>query len=662
MQQPQTRPLLGDSVSSTTSPNARRSNPVAVLTHQQLQQLQQLQAQNSTGQPLTFALQQSSSNTQEQGNGSNTGNHIVYLNQLSQLNQNTINPTGTGMGLPPAGPAFGVGLNMGMPLSLLNTSLTSLTSNVITTSNPLLNIGLSGINPGLNTLNALNTSLNSNLPSNSISNGLAGLAQDINAINSGINRLNTLNSSAINSGLSNINSGLTSVNPALTNLNSNLNQNFTTLNANVGEANSGISNLNTLNTSHSTSTSTINQQNFNRSLNVLATGLTSNNLNSCNTSFPFQTIQSIQNLAPHIVGSSVAQVPISQHPNSSVASISHNSNLATALSSNVFTSTSSTPILSTTASANQQSNVSHNQNIHLGTMHTSQPAVSATISHFSTNDPTNTLSHVSHTSGFQAQRQFAQAPNSGLSASINIGGNQTTNTVKTVQNIQTQNVSSPGSPFSIPLKSPASNIAPPTPSPSPNRLLLRSPASNSIQSNRNSPSPVATSTANSNFSMQLQSPMQSPLSVGPIQSPAPSPYPPAKSPHHLGTGNSLNSRSPAPGGSPGPPVVRPNTPILQQGMQVLQIIGTPQGYQQTSSQLVTRAHLFGNQQIQIATAKPAKQPPQILPKPPNQQGVATQQKQRVTTTITNQVINYFIQLQLHELNRFYYTVCAFNII
>ena len=73
-------------------------------------------------------------------------------------------------------------------------------------------------------------------------------------------------------------------------------------------------------------------------------------------------------------------------------------------------------------------------------------------------------------------------------------------------------------------------------------------------------------------------------------------------------------------------------------MQVLQIIhGTPQGYQQASQQLVTRAHLFGNQQIQIAAAKPPKQPPQILPKPATPQGVTTQQKQRVTTTITSQV-------------------------
>ncbi|KAG8041396.1 hypothetical protein G9C98_002384 [Cotesia typhae] len=628
MQQPQTRPLLGDSVSSTTSPTTRRGNSVTVLTHQQLQQIQQLQAHNSTGQQLTFALQQSSNNGQDQANGSATGNHIVYLNQLSQLNQNTINQSGTGMGLPPAGPTFGVGLNMGLPLSLLNTSLTSLTSNVITTSNPLLNIGLpSSINPGittvntdLNTLNAINSTLNSNLPSNSITNGLAGLAQDINAINSGINRLNTLNSS----GLSNINSGLSA----------NLNQNFATLNANVGENNSGLSNL----SSHTSQSSSSINQNFSRSLNVLA-GITPSSLNSCNTNFPFQTIQSIQSIAPHIVGSSVNQVPssaIQQHSNSSGVSISHSSNLA--LSSNVYTSTSNTPILSTTASANQSSNVTHNQSIHLGVMHTNQPNVSA--SHFSTvNDSINTLSHISaigssHNTGFQ-QRQFSQAQNSNL-GSINISGNQTSNTVKTVQNIQSQNVSSPGSPFSMPLKSPASNIAPPTPSPSPNRVLLRSPASNSIQSNRNSPSPVATS--NSNFSMQLQSPMQSPMSVGQIQSPAPSPYPPAKSPHHLGSNTTLNNRSPAPGGSPGPPVVRPNTPILQQGMQVLQIIGTPQGYQQASSQLVTRTHLFGNQQIQIAATKPAKQPPQILPKPPNQQGVATQQKQRVTTTITNQVI------------------------
>lgn len=88
--------------------------------------------------------------------------------------------------------------------------------------------------------------------------------------------------------------------------------------------------------------------------------------------------------------------------------------------------------------------------------------------------------------------------------------------------------------------------------------------------------------------------------------------------------------------------VRPNTPIaLQQGnLQVLQIIhGTPPGYQSTPAQLVaTRAHLFGNQQIQIAATKPSKQPPQILPKPPNQQVATSQQKpQRATTTITNQV-------------------------
>lgn len=73
-------------------------------------------------------------------------------------------------------------------------------------------------------------------------------------------------------------------------------------------------------------------------------------------------------------------------------------------------------------------------------------------------------------------------------------------------------------------------------------------------------------------------------------------------------------------------------------MQVLQIIhGTSQGYQQ-APQLVTRTHLYGNQQIQIApSTKPSKQPPQILPKPPLQQTNMAQQKQRVTTSITNQV-------------------------
>lgn len=122
---------------------------------------------------------------QDQGNGSTTGNHIVYVNQLNHLNQGTINPSGTGMGLPPATPTFGVGLNMGLPLSLLNTSLTSLTSNVITTSNPLLNLGLPSINtglttinPSLNHLNAINSNLTSNIGSNSINNGLSGLGQD----------------------------------------------------------------------------------------------------------------------------------------------------------------------------------------------------------------------------------------------------------------------------------------------------------------------------------------------------------------------------------------------------------------------------------------------------------------------------------------------------
>ncbi|XP_031366620.1 mucin-5AC-like isoform X2 [Apis dorsata] len=661
MQQPQSRPLLGDSVSSTTSPTARRNNPVAVLTHQQLQQLQ---AQNSSGQSLTFALQQTSNNPQDQGNGSTTGNHIVYVNQLNHLNQGTINPSGTGMGLPPATPTFGVGLNMGLPLSLLNTSLTSLTSNVITTSNPLLNLGLPNINtglttinPSLNHLNTINSNLTSNIGSNSINNGLSGLGQDINSINTGINRLNTLNSTNINSGLPSVNTGITNVNQNLTSLNSNINQNVTSLSTNFTSPGSGVSGLTTINPNINTNlTTTSINQGLNRSINALTTGLTQTSLNSSSTQFPFQTIQSIQSIAPHIVGSNIAHVPssaISQHPNSNVSTISQISNTGTLTSSSIFTSTSSEPIHSTTTNVNHTSNVNLTTNIsHLGTMHSNLSNVSTSVQHISaSNEPNMSLSHTSSLSssqstGFQPQRQYSQGINPGLSSSVTLTGSSqpsnvvsTINTVKSMQNIQSQNISSPSSPFSIPLKSPASNIAPPTPSPSPNRLLLRSPASNSIQSNRNSPSPVGTSTSNNNFNIQMQSPMQSPMSVSQIQSPVLSPYPPAKSPHLLSGNNSLNNRSPAPGGSPGPPVVRPNTPILQQGMQVLQIIhGTPQGYQSTPTQLVTRTHLIGNQQIQIAATKPAKQPPQILPKPPNQQAAGSQQKQqRVTTTITNQV-------------------------
>ncbi|XP_011873442.1 PREDICTED: mucin-17 isoform X2 [Vollenhovia emeryi] len=668
MQQPQSRPLLGDSVSSTTSPNAR-NNPVTVLTPQQLQQLQQLQAQNSSGQSLTFALQQTSNNPQEPGNGSATGNHIVYVNQLNQLNQSTINPSGTGMGLPPATPTFGVGLNMGLPLSLLNTSLTSLTSNVITTSNPLLNLGLPSIstglttiNPNLNHLNAINSNLTSNIGSNNINSSLSNLGQDLNSINAGvntgINRLSTINSTNINSGLSGVSAGLTG--PNLTSLNSSsVNQNLTTLNTNLTVANSGVSGL-SVNPNTNLATASINSgvnQGLNRSANALAaTGLTPTSLNSSSAQFPFQTIQSIQNIAPHIVASSnIAHVPnsaISQHPNSNISQISNSGTLSS--SSSIFTSTPSESIHATTANVNHASNVNLTTNIpHLGTMHSNLSNISTSnVQHISApNEPTMSLSHVSSLSssqstGFQPQRQYSQGISPGLSASVALTGTtqpsnvvSTMNTVKSMQNIQGQNISSPGSPFSIPLKSPASNIAPPTPSPSPNRVILRSPASNSIQSNRNSPSPVSTSTSNSNFNMQMQSPMQSPMSVSQIQSPVLSPYPPAKSPHLLSGNSSLNNRSPAPGGSPGPPVVRPNTPILQQGMQVLQIIhGTPQGYQSTPTQLVTRTQLFGNQQIQIAANKPTKQPPQILPKPPNQQTNTSQQKsQRVTTTITNQV-------------------------
>ncbi|XP_019884577.1 uncharacterized protein DDB_G0283357 isoform X5 [Camponotus floridanus] len=517
MQQPQSRPLLGDSVSSTTSPNARpRNNPVAVLTQQQLQQLQQLQAQNTSGQSLTFALQQTSSNTQEQGNGSTTGNHIVYVNQLNQLNQSTINPSGTGMGLPPATPTFGVGLNMGLPLSLLNTSLTSLTSNVITTSNPLLNLGLpsintglTAINPSLNHLNAINSNLTSNIGSNNINNSLSNLGQDLNSINTGvntgINRLNTINSTNINSGLSGVNAGLTGVNPNLTNLNSsNVNQNLT-LNTNLTATNSGVSGLPAINPNTNLTTTSINSgvnQGLNRSINALATGLTPTSLNSSSAQFPFQTIQSIQSIAPHIVGSSnIAHVPnsaISQHPNSNISTISQISNSGTLTSSSIFTSTPSESIHTTTANVNHASNVNLTTNIpHLGTMHANLSNISTSNVHISaSNEPTMSLSHVSSLSssqstGFQPQRQYSQGLNPGLSASVALTG--------TTQ---------------------PSNV----------------------------------------------------------------------------------------------------------------------GYQSTPTQLVTRTQLFGNQQIQIAATKPAKQPPQILPKPPNQQATTSQQKpQRATTTITNQV-------------------------
>ncbi|XP_071640486.1 uncharacterized protein [Temnothorax longispinosus] len=537
MQQPQSRPLLGDSVSSTTSPNARHNNPVTVLTQQQLQQLQQLQAQNSSGQSLTFALQQTSNNPQEQGNGSATGNHIVYVNQLNQLNQSTINPSGTGMGLPPATPTFGVGLNMGLPLSLsLNTSLTSLTSNVITTSNPLLNLGLpsistglTAINPSLNQLNAIN----SNIGSNSINNSLSNLGQDLNSINTGvntgINRLNTINSTNINSGLSGVSAGLTG--PNLTSLNSSsVNQNLATLNTNLTVANSGVSALSAINPNTNLATTSINSgvnQGLNRPANALATGLTPTSLNSSSTQFPFQTIQSIQTIAPHIVASSnIAHVPnsaISQHPNSNISTISQISNSGTLTSSSIFTSTPSESIHATTANVNHASNVNLTTNIpHLGTMHPNLSNISTSnVQHISaSNEPTMSLSHVSSLSssqstGFQPQRQYSQGISPGLNASVALTG----------------------------------------------------------------------TTQPSN-------------------------------------------------------VVRPNTPILQQGMQVLQIIhGTPQGYQSTPTQLVTRTQLFGNQQIQIAAGKPTKQPPQILPKPPNQQicNASQQKSQRVTTTITNQV-------------------------
>ena len=456
------------------------------------------------------------------------------------------------MGLPPATPTFGVGLNMGLPLSLLNTSLvSSLTSNAITTSNSLLNLslpninsGLTAINPSINQLSAIGTNLNSNLPSDSISNGLSNLGQDL----TGINRLNALNSTSISSGLSNINTGLTNVNPNLTSLNTTaINQNLATISTNLNATNTAASNLNTLNSNINLSAnninSTLNHQNLNRPLNAIA----SYNSTSSSTQFPFQTIQSIQSIAPHMVGSSIANV-VSSAISQNQSNISSTAQATNSGSTSVCTTytTCSGPILATTSNAAHGSNT--NQQINVTPFGIMSSNLSNTVtSQVSTNDsnPSSSMN-----AGY---RQFS---NQNLNSST--GSSQTSNAmisnIKTMQGIQNQTSTSPGSPFSMPMKSPASNIAPPTPSPSPNRLLLRSPAPNSIQA-RNSPSPVSTAAVNTNFGMQLQSPMQSPISVGQIHSPVPSPYPPAKSPHHLNTATTLNNKSPAPGGSPGPPVV-----------------------------------------------------------------------------------------------------------
>ncbi|KAL7289370.1 hypothetical protein TKK_0016573 [Trichogramma kaykai] len=625
MQQPQSRPLIGDSGSSSTTPNTRRNgnNPVAVLTQQQFQQIQQLQSQNSGQQSVTFTLQQPSNTPQDATNVTTTGNHILYLNQLSQLNQGTINSSGTGMGLSTTTPTFGVGLNMGLPLSLLNTNLNSLASNAITTSNQLVNLsipninsGLTAINPSINQLSSLGTNLNSNLTPDPISNGLSNISQDL----AGISRLGTLNPTSISSGISNISTGLTNVNTNLNNLNnSTLSPNLASINASLSSNNSAANSLNTLNSNISLSNnlnSTLNQQGLNRSLATIG------NLNptSSTTQFPFQTIQSIQSIAPHIVGANLTNVTSSITQNqSSIANSTAQVTGSSINSSSTFTNTlASTSNVTHGSNANQQLNTAQ-----FGIVNSTIHSISAT--QLKTNESTPSISNFC---------QFSTQP---LSHTSNQNTSSIIPNIKTMQNIQSQAATSPSSPFSMPLKSPSSsNITPPTPSPSPNsRVVLRSPAPNSIQA-RNSPSPVASSTGNFNIQLQ-QSPMQSPVSVGQIQSPIPSPYAPAKSPHLLGAGSSLNNKSPVPGGSPGPPVVRPNTPILQPGMQVLQIIQGPQGYQQATQQLVTRAQLFGNQQIQI-TNKPNKQPPQILPKPPIQQNnVVNQQKPRVSTSINNQV-------------------------
>lgn len=417
------------------------------------------------------------------------------------------------MGLPSGTPTFGVGLNMGLPLSLLNSGLSPLASNTGSAPNSLLNLnipglnsGLTAINPSLNHLNTLGTNISSNLPPESISNGLSNLGQDLGAINSSLGRINALNSANLASGLGGLGTGLATVNSSLTGLHTTLNQNLANLNA-----------ANNQSISNSGGNSTWNSlgSNINLSTSGLNTALTQQGLGkpfnpTSSSSFPLQSIQSIQSIAPHIVGSNITNLASSN----SIINSSGNSSTAS-----TFSTTCSGPILATTANAAGQ----------LGLMSSSLANVLAEQGQNSTQN-----------GGFQ--RQFS---NQGLGANPNT----LLSNIKTMQSIQNQNSTSPGSPFSIPMKSPAPNVAPPTPSPSPNRLLLRSPAPNVLQT-RNSPSPISTS--NANFNMQLTSPLQSP--IGQIQSPVPSSYPPAKSPHNLGVGP-LSNKSPVPGGSPGPAVV-----------------------------------------------------------------------------------------------------------
>ncbi|XP_063230513.1 mucin-2 [Bacillus rossius redtenbacheri] len=242
--------------------------------------------------------------------------------------------------------------------------------------------------------------------------------------------------------------------------------------------------------------------------------------------------------------------------------------------------------------------------------------------------------------------------------------------------------SSPGSPFSVPTRSPAPH-APPTPSPSP--LPLRSPA--------HPTSPTA-----SPYHSQLQSPQNAgfiPMRSGPPQSTSSSPQSPYQSPMSqpsphcqpgaqvIAGGKNSAVRSPAPstGGaltpapSPSPqhrtapsvsPVVRPATPqpsqssvihqalqsglalpggqqfpavpqggaaMLQAGNQLVQIIH----HQPTSvaaptfpshTQIITSGAPMHLQPAPVAsittTPNKPKQPPQILPKPPGSAGLATQ--------------------------------------
>ncbi|KAJ9582979.1 hypothetical protein L9F63_022664, partial [Diploptera punctata] len=232
------------------------------------------------------------------------------------------------------------------------------------------------------------------------------------------------------------------------------------------------------------------------------------------------------------------------------------------------------------------------------------------------------------------------AGNSSTGSGVLVGPSGTT--------VFTPTISSPGSPFSIPTRSPAPH-APPTPSPSP--LPLRSPAS--------VPSHHPPSPAPSPYHTQLQSPQQQPQPQQPSNV-ANTSYILSTNASQTASGNILkehygslphsvsSSQTPssfvlsaanaafktlpsglALSGAGQFPVIPPgSTTMLQGNHQLVQIIHHHTGASQTSTfpahtQIITTGPGGTVPLQQAATAvggppKP-KQPPQILPKPPSGQ-------------------------------------------